>query len=374
MQHFGCSELCGLDPHTVEGLMHLLDECNELVGVFRTARDKCNEQPVLDFKIRLYSVVGAQEDDLLTSQTLGAIVFEIGHNTKANYDVIIESKDGFPQRINKLHSSYMSLQFPLLFIYGQPGFHTEMKKRTTNGKKRLSMNMFYMYQLHERFDSYGLLFRAGRLFQHMEEYPGLLPEDRADIVVRVFQQKVNDFCNYLIINQIFGSVTGLLYTIEFQKRGLPDCHTLLWVDNKDKIQHATDVERYTSAKLPDPKTDPDGYRVVSEMMVHGPCVPADPNASCMKEGECNKNFPKKFNRETFLIEMAMFTTVEEIPGLKLLEEIVPEQPDVCHGFRTLIFANVLRDEKRKAHLQNSVFHPNVLLYGLQAHLTLQQAL
>nr|GEW78904.1 helitron helicase-like domain-containing protein [Tanacetum cinerariifolium] len=165
MQHFGCSELCGLDPHTVEGLMHLLDECNELVGVFRTARDKCNEQPVLDFKIRLYSVVGAQEDDLLTSQTLGAIVFEIGHNTKANYDVIIESKDGFPQRINKLHSSYMSLQFPLLFIYGQPGFHTEMKKRTTNGKKRLSMNMFYMYQLHERFDSYGLLFRAGRLFQ-----------------------------------------------------------------------------------------------------------------------------------------------------------------------------------------------------------------
>ncbi|GJZ40848.1 DNA helicase [Tanacetum coccineum] len=33
--------------------------------------------------------------------------------------------------------------------------------------------------------------------RHMEEYPGLLPGDRANIVVRVFQQELMDFCNYL---------------------------------------------------------------------------------------------------------------------------------------------------------------------------------
>nr|GEZ78285.1 DNA helicase [Tanacetum cinerariifolium] len=101
--------------------------------------------------------------------------------------------------------------------------------------------------------------------------------------MRVFQQKVHDFCKYLSTRQLFDAVTRLLYTIEFQKRGLPHCHTLLWVDDKDKIHHATDIDRYISAELPDPKTDPEGYRVISETMVHDPCGPADPNSSCMKE-------------------------------------------------------------------------------------------
>ncbi|GKB17836.1 DNA helicase [Tanacetum coccineum] len=29
---------------------------------------------------------------------------------------------------------------------------------------------------------------------------------------------------------IIGNVTRVLYTVKFQKRGLPHCHTLLWVD------------------------------------------------------------------------------------------------------------------------------------------------
>ncbi|GJS34594.1 DNA helicase [Tanacetum coccineum] len=94
-------------------------------------------------------------------------------------------------------------------------------------------------------------------------------------------------------------VQEVLYTIEFQKRGLPHCHTLLWVDDKDKIQHAADIDHYISAELPDPSTDPEGYRIISEMMVHGPCGPADPTATCMKENVCSKKFPKKFNNETF---------------------------------------------------------------------------
>ncbi|PWA62201.1 nucleic acid-binding, OB-fold protein [Artemisia annua] len=42
--------------------------------------------------------------------TLGAIVFESGANSQTDYDVIVEYKDTGPKRINKLHSSYMSLQ------------------------------------------------------------------------------------------------------------------------------------------------------------------------------------------------------------------------------------------------------------------------
>ncbi|PWA70294.1 helitron helicase-like domain-containing protein [Artemisia annua] len=118
-----------------------------------TARDRINEGNIDDFKIQLYNVVGNQWYDLSSSHTLGAIVFEPDGNSQTDYDIIIEYKDRQPQRINKLHSSYMSLQYPLIFVYGQPGFNTKMTLDGVNAstkRTKLSMNMFYKYQLHER--------------------------------------------------------------------------------------------------------------------------------------------------------------------------------------------------------------------------------
>ncbi|PWA97757.1 helitron helicase-like domain-containing protein [Artemisia annua] len=128
-----------LDPEVVQGLIHFLDTHNELVQIFRTARDKCAQADVPEFKIRLYSGDGPRGYELPSSNTL----------------------DGPVKRISKIHKSYMSLQFPLIFIYGQPGFHTKLMLRTANPDdepKRVSMNAFYTYQLHPRHDSYNLLF------------------------------------------------------------------------------------------------------------------------------------------------------------------------------------------------------------------------
>ncbi|GJW54556.1 hypothetical protein Tco_0098641 [Tanacetum coccineum] len=60
-------------------------------------------------------------------------------------------------------------------------------------------------------------------------------------------------------------------TIEFQKRGLSHCHTLLWVDNKNKIQDAPQIDEHISVEIPDPVQDPRGYKVVTDLMMHGPC-------------------------------------------------------------------------------------------------------
>ncbi|PWA58989.1 nucleic acid-binding, OB-fold protein [Artemisia annua] len=129
-----------------EGLMHMLDAHNELVQIFRTARDRCNEEDVPDMKIQLYNVVGARQYQLPTSGTLGAIVFGNASDSLTDYDVIIEYRDRRPKRINKLHSSYMSLQFPILFVYGQPGYNTKMEVTGTNSKrkrKKVSMKEYY---------------------------------------------------------------------------------------------------------------------------------------------------------------------------------------------------------------------------------------
>ncbi|PWA90301.1 DNA helicase Pif1-like protein [Artemisia annua] len=106
------------------------------LGAIVTAREKCTGANATEFKIQLYNVVGNREYQLPSSGTLGAIVFESGFNTQSDYDVIIEYKDRQPQRINKLHSSYMSLQYPLLFVYGQPSYHTKMTLKGVNANKK----------------------------------------------------------------------------------------------------------------------------------------------------------------------------------------------------------------------------------------------
>lgn len=92
---------------------------------------------------------------------------------------------------------------------------------------------------------------------------------------------------------------AVLYTVEFQKRGLPHCHTLLWVSSATRVQTAEDVDQHIFAELPDPAVDPRGYRVVSDMMMHGPCGKANLGAPCMQDGVCTKNFPKKYNNNSF---------------------------------------------------------------------------
>ncbi|PWA64166.1 DNA helicase Pif1-like protein [Artemisia annua] len=117
------------------------------------AGGKIHIEQEVDPPNQLFNVVGIREYQLPTSDILGAILFESGPNTRTDYDVIIHKKGEYPQRINKLHSSYMSLQFPLLFIHGQPGYNTQMELQlppTNRRKPEVSMNMYYMSQIHER--------------------------------------------------------------------------------------------------------------------------------------------------------------------------------------------------------------------------------
>nr|GEU89582.1 DNA helicase [Tanacetum cinerariifolium] len=131
------------------------------------------------------------------------------------------------------------------------------------------------------------------------QYPELTPSDRADVVCQVFEQRIHAFIVFLKEQRLFRNVTGVLYTVEFQKQGLPHCHTLLWVDSASKIQAAEDVDRFISTEIPDPRIDQDGYNAVSEFMMHGPCGSANSKAVCMKRDQCSKKFPKKFNSKTF---------------------------------------------------------------------------
>ena len=62
-----------------------------------------------------------------------------------------------------------------------------------------------------------------------------------------------------------------------------------------------DVDQYISAELPDERQDPEGLRVISEFMFHGPYGPGFPNAPCMQNrSSCKKHFPKEYCHSTFI--------------------------------------------------------------------------
>ena len=87
-------------------------------------------------------------------------------------------------------------------------------------------------------------------------------------------------------------------TIEFQKRGLPHAHILIWQAGSYREPSAAFVDQFISVELPDPSEDPLGFVLVQEFMMHGPCGELNPNCPCMKDGKCSKRFSKSFQDQT----------------------------------------------------------------------------
>jgi hypothetical protein len=83
--------------------------------------------------------------------------------------------------------------------------------------------------------------------------PGQQPPDRPDLVARVFRLKGFELLMD-VKNGVFGRHLGHVYTIEYQKRGLPHLHLLLFLHPDDKFITPEQVDEVVSAELPDEAT------------------------------------------------------------------------------------------------------------------------
>ncbi|XP_012857574.1 PREDICTED: uncharacterized protein LOC105976856 [Erythranthe guttata] len=87
-------------------------------------------------------------------------------------------------------------------------------------------------------------------------------------------------------------------TIDFQKRGLPHAHILLWLHSEDKPKTSKDIDKIICAKIPDKVTDCKMHDLVEKYAIHGPCSLPNQNSPCMKDEICTKRFPKIFVNRT----------------------------------------------------------------------------
>ncbi|XP_055308584.1 uncharacterized protein LOC129572604, partial [Sitodiplosis mosellana] len=125
--------------------------------------------------------------------------------------------------------------------------------------------------------------------------PGQSSAHRPDIVARVFKQKLDILLKLITKYHIYGKTRCWMYTIEWQKRGLPHAHILIWFEDKLKPDQ---IDNIISAEIPDPSIDKVLHDIVCKHMIHGPCGSLNKSSPCMKDGFCTKRYPREMIQET----------------------------------------------------------------------------
>ncbi|KAJ1685676.1 hypothetical protein LUZ63_017066 [Rhynchospora breviuscula] len=204
---------------------------------------------------------------------------------------------------------------------------------------------------------------------------GQTANDRPDLVCRVFKMKLDELIEDIRIDNHFGPVAALIYTVEFQKRGLPHAHIIVWLRDGKSLTNPNDIDSYISAELPNPDTKPIAYSVVTEFMIHGPCGHARPNSPCMKKGHCSKNFPKEFHDSTVMSDEGFVVYKRRDTGITVEKNgvILDNRYVVPHNLKLLM--------KYRAHINVERCHTTTMIKYLfkyvckgrdRAYVTLQR--
>ncbi|KAK9049910.1 hypothetical protein SSX86_031120 [Deinandra increscens subsp. villosa] len=380
----------------------MLDTENALVKSYRMARDSLLKNPDSNLKLR---IISSRKNDgrtynLPTSSEVAVLIVGDVCNLIDHRDIIVTTRTGTLQRISELHPSYLPLQYPLLFPFGDDGYRINIPHRnitdvdsSTRGK--VTMREFFSFRIQDRVNRFSLILNSRRLYQQflvdaytmieserlgfirgkqsllraetlqnlnnaknhgntdlsctgqrvilpssftggarfmMQNfldamslckwygYPDLFititcnpkwPEivrvledtnltadERPDYLCRAFKMKLESLMKDLKDKALFGKVQAVVYTVEFQKRGLPHAHICLFLHPDDKLPTPDHIDRVISAEIPDKNQDPELYSLVRDFMIHGPCGHHNMKSPCMSNKTCTKNFPKKFRERT----------------------------------------------------------------------------
>ncbi|XP_066360990.1 uncharacterized protein [Miscanthus floridulus] len=287
------------------------------------ARDRLADNEAKDFVIR---IIGPKNGDppqysLPTTDQLAMLVVGDFSCEEFERDIIVQKQTGDLDQISALHPAFMALQYPLLFPYVERGWqtgilytgatqlaqnaHAKVDARACVDENRLKYIVDHqadirMESIQGIYDAISRGSQEGSEVEISEAIfePGQRPGDRNDIIVRVFNIKLEELLHDIRCGKPFGPCNAVLHTIEFQKRGLPHAHIILWTSRDTSDPTSTMIGKYVSAELPDPRNDPLGYALVAEHMIHGPCGKNNPRCPCMKNNKCSKHFPKPYQPTT----------------------------------------------------------------------------
>ncbi|XP_028787683.1 uncharacterized protein LOC114743628, partial [Neltuma alba] len=98
------------------------------------------------------------------------------------------------------------------------------------------------------------------------ENESLSSANKPEILCRVFHMKLKALMDTIKKKKIFGTVIIDVHTIEFQKRGLPHAHILLFLNQRDQPKYSEDVDKVISAEIPNLDEEPQLYDLVKRSL------------------------------------------------------------------------------------------------------------
>ncbi|XP_036347381.1 uncharacterized protein LOC118756745, partial [Rhagoletis pomonella] len=303
-----------LDSGLVSSLQNMLHNVNPYVNSFKAALESVSDDECSNYKFVITAdkrPIGSHPGRYNAPTTNEVAVLLVDQDCDRR-DIVICTHDDRLQRISETHRAYDSLQYPLMFCRGEDGYNfgvynVDPRTGAPNFNKKTSAMQFYSFLIQLRENEHIFLHRFRGLFnQFLVDVYAKIETERL-VFIRANQKKLRAE-NYIDLRdalqhdadaenleKLFGAVRCYMFSIEWQKRGLPHSHNLLWLEEKIR---PNEIDRVISAEIPNPDTDPILHNIVKTNMIHGPCGSFNTNSPCMKEGLCTKRFPKKFVNET----------------------------------------------------------------------------
>ncbi|KAJ3702672.1 hypothetical protein LUZ61_006377 [Rhynchospora tenuis] len=395
-------------PQIIHALTEMLNQHNPYVQAFRSVRERILSDTGDTLRLRITaqrSGDGRQYSAPAAPEVVGLIVGDID-SQHFDRDLIMQRRPGALERVSSLHPSYMPFQYPLLFVRGEDGFRLNIEcanpgsSRSSSVRQHVTMNEYYCYRLHVLAIGSNIILQSGRLlhqisvdmfacvdqsrllyirrnqaslrsdtyvnvrnavlnhdvFGHSIGRRIILPPSHVGSPRYMFQnyQDAIAVCRHLGPPHLFITFT-FIHSVEFQKRGLPHVHIVVWLAQQNSLCDAHRIDQVISAELPDPTSDPDAYSVVSQFMVHGPCGAARPHSPCMQNNRCTKRFPKRFHDATLMTEDGVVVYRRRDTGLTV------QKNGVSLDNRYVVPYNLNLLFKYQAHINVDRCHTSVMI-------------
>ncbi|XP_057415202.1 uncharacterized protein LOC130710064 [Lotus japonicus] len=162
-----------IDPDLVSDLIKMVDEFNRLAKLFRRVRDYVQEGEAENVALRLFRSCSLDPKtyNLPSVDEVAALI--VGHfdSSDCGRDIILRTRNGQLQRIYENHSSFMPLQYPILFPHGEKGFSEDIdfanshNVNTDPRRDHISLREWVVFRLFERQFECKRIFLSRRLFQ-----------------------------------------------------------------------------------------------------------------------------------------------------------------------------------------------------------------
>ncbi|GJZ71532.1 putative PIF1 DNA helicase/replication protein A1-like protein [Tanacetum coccineum] len=260
------SLLPGTDKTPKFAQLYIFDTENEITNRIKAVRLIGTRNPEMD------------DNKSTTDREVAPLIVGDFDSTKNKRDIILLQQDGDLKRISELHPQYLAMQYPLFSLYAEDGYQRENEfSMMLNGRRLFKQFLVDWYTMIE----------AERMSFNRKQQKDLRSETYSKLAK-------------LTEDPESGVQLRAVYTIEFQKRGLPHCHILLWLEPEDKITTTAKIDKYISAEIPNKNEDPELYQIVTDHMMHGPCGADNPSCPCTVDFKCTKKFPKQFNETTVI--------------------------------------------------------------------------